>query len=178
MFVSVAVGSTWISLEDRDLKLCSKSLCSSSALRTSLLVGVAHARKQKTIQTTESMQIQSAHEVKHTAQQETRPTTVCVEGPKALAANVKGCTEVDWARSGSETSYLSESSARSSVRSRSPSMMTSLRATFRCSTTKCYSSARTTIYFFPHLKTQLISTLDPEQRFRQLLNSHWSVELC
>lgn len=68
------------------------------------------------------------------------------------AKSVKGCTEVDSARSGSGTSYLSESSARSSVRSRSPSMMTSLRATFRCSTTKCYSSARTAMYIFPPFK--------------------------
>lgn len=102
MFVSVAVGSTCVSLEYRDFKLCSKSLSSSSALRTSLLVGVAyartHARKQKTIQTTESMQIQSAHKVKRSAQQETRPTLcvcVCVEAP--LVANVKRCTEVNLA---------------------------------------------------------------------------------
>lgn len=51
MFASVAVGSTCVSLEYRDFMLCSKSLSSSSALRTSLLVGCGvrmhtHARTQ------------------------------------------------------------------------------------------------------------------------------------
>lgn len=31
--------------------------------------------------------------------------------------------------------------------------------------------------YFPHLKMQHISTLDPEQRFPQLLTSRWSVSL-
>lgn len=83
--------------------LCSKSLSSSSTLRAPLLLGVAYARKHKTIQTTESMQTQSAHEVKgtgHAAQRETRPTTPCVEALEARAAHVKRARKVETARFG------------------------------------------------------------------------------
>lgn len=72
---------------------------------------------------------------------ETGPTTPCEEALEAGAAHVKCARKVEIATV--EASYLSESSARSSVRSRSPSMMTSLRATFRCSASKCYNSTGT-----------------------------------
>lgn len=141
VLVLVFVCSTCAAEEVRDFMLCSNNLSSSSTLRASLLVGAPYARKPQ------SFKPQTACKYGQHIQKEHR--THCSNADKSNTMCINAQSSNCWNASVHsvevkvETSYLSESSARSSVRSRSPSMMTSLRATFRCSTTKVYNSLMT-----------------------------------
>lgn len=131
----VFVYSTCVTEELSDFMLCSKTLSSASILRHCLSVGVACRFASRT-PTRESMQIISRYN------KNTRPAAqkgkqvlylhcvllckrLTVKRPADMQESADGCK--------GGTSYPSDSSARSSVRSRSPSMMTSLRATCSCS---------------------------------------------
>ena len=133
------VCSTCVTEEFSDFMLCSKTLSSSSTLRARLLVGVAHVCKPKPFREhtrhANNEHIQWEHRT-HCSNGYKMWYFVCTCSEQVL----KCCRSCKW-KCG--MTYLSDSSARSSVRSRSPSMMTSLRATFRCSTTKCYNTTST-----------------------------------